>query len=77
MGGLNLVYSSAFCLIAFAIVAIATAKTPAHEKLNNARGLDMVFEGLRYIGSNKIVLGDISLDLFVVFIAGVVALLPV
>jgi len=77
VGGLNLVYSSAFCLIAFAIVAIATAKTPAHEKLNNARGLDMVFEGLRYIGRNKIVLGAISLDLFVVFFGGVVALLPV
>lgn len=76
-GGLNLVYSTAFCLIAFAIVAIATAKTPAHEKLNNARGLDMVFEGLRYIGRNKIVLGAISLDLFVVFFGGVVALLPV
>ncbi|MEL6726355.1 MAG: MFS transporter [Pseudomonadota bacterium] len=77
VGGLNLVYNSAFCLIAFAIVAIATAKTPAHEKLNNARGLDMVFEGLRYIGRNKIVLGAISLDLFVVFFGGVVALLPV
>ncbi|MEL6416045.1 MAG: MFS transporter [Pseudomonadota bacterium] len=76
-GGLNLVYSTAFCLIAFAIVAIATAKTPAHEKLNNARGLDMVLEGLRYIGRNKIVLGAISLDLFVVFFGGVVALLPV
>ncbi len=76
-GGLSLVYSTAFFLIGFAIVAIATAKTPVHEKLNNARGLDMVFEGLRYIGRNKIVLGAISLDLFVVFFGGVVALLPV
>ena len=76
-GGLNLVYSTAFCLITFAIVTIAIAKTPKHEKLNNARGLDMVFEGLRYIGRNKIVLGAISLDLFVVFFGGVVALLPV
>ncbi|MEM6652569.1 MAG: MFS transporter [Pseudomonadota bacterium] len=76
-GGLSLVYSVAFGLIAFAILAIATAQTPKHEKLDNARGLDMVFEGLRYIRRNKIVLGAISLDLFVVFFGGVVALLPV
>lgn len=76
-GGLALVYGAAFGLIGFAILAIATAQTPKHEKLNHARGLDMVFEGIRYIGRNKIVLGAISLDLFVVFFGGVVALLPV
>ena len=76
-GGLSLVYTVAFALITFAILAIATAKTPAHQKLDNARGLDMVFEGLRYIGRNRIVLGAISLDLFVVFFGGLVALLPV
>lgn len=76
-GGLQLVYTVAFALIAFAILAIATARTPAHQKLNNAKGLDMVIEGLRYIGRNRIVLGAISLDLFVVFFGGVVALLPV
>ena len=76
-GGLNLVYSVAFGLITFAILAIATAKTPAHQKLDNARGFEMIFEGLRYIGRNKIVLGAISLDLFVVFFGGLVALLPV
>ncbi|MEM7327753.1 MAG: MFS transporter [Pseudomonadota bacterium] len=77
LGGLMLVYSVAFVLIAFAILAIATAATPDHEKLNNAKGLEMVFAGLRYIGRNRIVLGAISLDLFVVFFGGVVALLPV
>jgi len=77
IGGLPFVYGAAFVLIALSIVAIATAKTPKHEKLNKARGLDMVFEGVRYIGRNKIVLGAISLDLFVVFFGGVVALLPV
>lgn len=76
-GGLNLVYSVAFCLILFAILSIGTAKTPKHEKLNNAKGLAMVLEGLRYIGRNKIVLGAISLDLVVVFFGGLVALLPV
>lgn len=76
-GGLSLVYTVAFCLISFAILSIATAKTPAHEKLSNANARDLVIEGLRYIGRNKIVLGAISLDLFVVFFGGLVALLPV
>ncbi|MEM9570988.1 MAG: MFS transporter [Pseudomonadota bacterium] len=76
-GGLSLVYSVAFCLILFGIVSIATAKTPLHEKLNNAKAGALVVEGLRYIGRNKIVLGAISLDLFVVFFGGLVALLPV
>lgn len=76
-GGLGLVYGVAFSLILFSIVSIATAQTPAHEKLSAARGMDMVFEGIRYIGRNKTVLGAISLDLFVVFFGGVVALLPV
>jgi MFS family permease len=76
-GGLGLVYGVALALILFSIVAIATAQTPAHEKLSAANGMDMVFEGIRYIGRNKTVLGAISLDLFVVFFGGVVALLPV
>lgn len=76
-GGLNLVYSVAFVLISLAIVSIATAKTPAHEKISDAKAGAMVLEGLRYIGRNKIVLGAISLDLFVVFFGGLVALLPV
>jgi len=76
-GGLGLVYSIAFGLILFSILAIATARTPAHKKLSEVKGMAMVFEGIRYIGRNKTVLGAISLDLFVVFFGGVVALLPV
>ncbi|MEO1321564.1 MAG: MFS transporter [Pseudomonadota bacterium] len=77
LGGLSLVYSVVLALILFAIISIGTAKTPAHEKLNNAKGLSMVIKGLRYIGQNRMVLGAISLDLFVVFFGGLVALLPV
>ena len=39
--------------------------------------LAIVFEGLRFIGSNKLILGAISLDLFAVLLGGAVALLPV
>jgi MFS family permease len=39
--------------------------------------MDVLFEGIRYIWRNKIVLGAISLDLFAVLLGGAVALLPV
>jgi MFS family permease len=38
---------------------------------------DVLFEGIRYIWRNPIVLGAISLDLFAVLLGGAVALLPV
>jgi MFS family permease len=75
--GAATVYWTAISLASFAILAIATAKTPKHEKLKNVRGWSMVFEGLGYIRRNKIVLGAISLDLVVVFFGGAKALLPV
>lgn len=75
--GAATVYTIAILLAAFAILAIATAKTPPHEKVLNVRGWSMVFEGLGYIQRNKIVLGAISLDLVVVFFGGAKALLPV
>ncbi|MEO1187587.1 MAG: MFS transporter, partial [Pseudomonadota bacterium] len=36
-GGLSLVYSVAFLLISLAIVSIATARTPRHEKISDAK----------------------------------------
>ena len=75
--GAATVYWTAIGLASFAVLAIATAKTPKHEKLLNVRGWSRVFEGLGYIRRNKIVLGAISLDLVVVFFGGAKALLPV
>jgi MFS family permease len=37
----------------------------------------MVLDGLRYIWSNKLIMGAVSLDLFAVLLGGAVALLPV
>ncbi len=39
--------------------------------------LETLFEGLRFIWRNKLVLGSMSLDLFAVLLGGAVALLPV
>lgn len=75
--GEEVVYGSGAVMVILATLSIWTAQTPAHIKQTSARGLEMIIEGLRYVGSNKIVLGAISLDLIVVFFAGSVALLPV
>lgn len=70
-------YLFAFALLLVAGVMMFTLKPPAQEPVKDARTIGMIVEGLRYVWSNKIVLGAISLDLVVVLLAGAVALLPV
>lgn len=75
--GAEYVFGLASVMYFLAMIAIATAGTPKQKRTQNAAGLDMVIEGLRYVRQNKIVLGAISLDLVVVFFGSVIALLPV
>jgi len=75
--GASVPYLTAFALLLIAGVLMFTLKPPAQEPVKDARTLSMIAEGLRYVWSNKIVLGAISLDLVVVLLAGAVALLPV
>ena len=63
-------YLSAFFLIGS--LQLPTWKAPTH-----VASLGMVLEGLKYIWSNKLILGAVSLDLFAVLLGGAVALLPV
>lgn len=70
-------YLTAFALAAFAALLMFVLKPPAQEPVKDARTIGMIVEGLRFVWSNKIVLGAISLDLIVVLLAGAVALLPV
>ena len=70
-------YVSAFVLLLFSAWLMFSLKTPKQEPVKDARTVGMIVEGLRYVWSNKIVLGAISLDLIVVLLAGAVALLPV
>lgn len=74
---LSLVYIVGMVMSLLATLAIATAKTPEHVKQEVRSGFNMIVNGLRYVGTNKTVLGAISLDLVAVFFAGSVALLPV
>jgi len=63
-------YLSAFFLI-------RSLHPPAWKAPARSASLGMVLEGLKYIWSNKLVLGALSLDLFAVLLGGAVALLPV
>lgn len=70
-------YLSALALLCLACFQLATLKAPAQAPVEDAQALALIAAGLRYVWSNKLVLGAISLDLVVVLLAGAVALLPV
>jgi len=72
-----LVYAVATGFGVVAILFFILIDAPKHVPKKQERGLAMIFEGLRYVRDNKVVLGAISLDLVVVFFGGVTALLPV
>lgn len=75
--GPHVPYACAFILFALATALLFSMRTPKQEPRTDTRALEMIAEGLRYVWSNKLVLGAISLDLVVVLLAGAVALLPV
>ncbi|MEJ0060379.1 MAG: hypothetical protein WDM79_12750 [Terricaulis sp.] len=70
-------YIVAAVLFVAAAILLSVTQTPPQQKVEDARTIGMILEGLRYVRDNKIVLGAISLDLVVVLLAGAVALLPV
>ena len=70
------VCASVAAVAVFAVVAIGHAPTDRAEADRRAT-LAVLFAGIRYVWSNKPILGAISLDLFAVLLGGAVALLPI
>jgi len=70
-------YGTAVLLMAAATVFIFTIPKPAQHDTREQPSLESLFAGFRYIWTEKVVLGAISLDLFAVLLSGAVALLPV
>lgn len=64
-------------LLLVAMVCVLLIPRPARRESQQATSLEVIFGGFRYIFSNKVVLGAISLDMFAVLMGGAVALLPV
>src|SRR4029078_6091612 len=69
--GTALVLMSGAALLALAIPKPPRRGSPA------ATTLETLFAGFRYVWSQKVILGAISLDLFAVLLGGAVALLPI
>jgi MFS family permease len=69
-------YTTAIVLFAASTVAIALVPRPVQKTLMERPTWSTVIAGFRYVWSEKIVFGAISLDLFAVLLGGAVALLP-
>ncbi|QKV19893.1 MFS transporter [Oricola thermophila] len=75
--GPNVAYAVAAAMLAASLVLITQIpKPPARGKVKKVT-FSSLFDGLRFIRKEKVVLGAISLDLFAVLLGGAVALLPV
>jgi len=70
-------YGTAVLLMVVAGMAVLSIPKPAQRTETEKPSLDTLFAGFRYIWSEKVVLGAISLDLFAVLLSGATALLPV
>ncbi|MCW5722983.1 MAG: MFS transporter [Devosia sp.] len=70
-------FGTSALLLLCAVASVLMIPRPAQKRNTQAKSLETIFGGFRYILSNKVVLGAISLDMFAVLMGGAVALLPV
>ena len=73
----SVAFGTGAVLLVIAVVTVLLIPKPAQRQSHQATSLETIFGGFRYIFSNKVVLGAISLDMFAVLMGGAVALLPV
>jgi hypothetical protein len=76
-GGASKVYAVAACSSMGACALVATMRPIARRAGREPATLTSLFAGVRYVWTNQVVLGAISLDLFAVLLGGATALLPV
>ena len=70
-------YGTAFILMCAAAGLVLFVPKPPQKTSAQTTSLETLFAGFRYVWSEKVVLGAISLDLFAVLLGGATALLPV
>lgn len=75
--GANVPYITAILLLLVGLILTIRIPKPAERSHIQKVSFSSLFDGLRYIRKEKVVLGAISLDLFAVLLGGAVALLPV
>ena len=71
------VYAAAVIAYLAALLMTIPIQTKPAARPRTPASLTMVLDGFRFLWSNKLILGAISLDLFAVLLGGAVALLPV
>jgi MFS family permease len=75
--GPSVPFATGAVLMLLAIVSATLIPKPPERRSEQATSLTTMLAGFRYIFSNRIVLGAISLDMFAVLLGGAVALLPI
>jgi len=70
-------FGVAAALVCVSMVSVLLIPKPGKRDSHQATSMETMLAGFRYILSNKVVLGAISLDLFAVLMGGAVALLPI
>ncbi len=75
--GPEVVYGTAAVIFAIAISCTILIRTRTHRQGKELVSLSTLFAGVQYVWGKKVVLGAITLDLFVVLLGGATALLPV
>jgi predicted MFS family arabinose efflux permease len=75
--GASVAFGTALAMLLAAAIAIFLIAKPARREAREPATLETMLAGFRYIRSQKVVLGAISLDLFAVLLGGAVALMPV
>ncbi|HEY3816974.1 MAG TPA: MFS transporter [Polyangiaceae bacterium] len=76
-GGASDVYAMAACCSMGACAFVATMRPIAPRAKREPVNRATLFAGVKYVWTNQVVLGAISLDLFAVLLGGATALLPV
>lgn len=75
--GPTIAYGTAFVFMALGAVLVIAIPKPQSRSAPRAVNLETILAGFRFIASEKVVLGAISLDLFAVLLGGAVALMPI
>jgi MFS family permease len=77
LAGPEVVYGLASAVFAVGVIATLMIRTRTHRADKEPVSLATLLAGVVYVWRKKVILGAISLDLFVVLLAGATALLPI
>jgi MFS family permease len=77
VGDARTVYLASAALVLAALVFLLRMRFRPEARAASAGGPGELFAGFRYVRSQRVILGAISLDLFAVLLGGAVALMPI